>query len=192
MPVLISQEPLASLLSAFGLVVPACRTAEAGRRREEGEIRRALTVNRPVQCVFPVFARYTTWPEFMRHLYQVEELGFGLSRWKAAGPGGLSVTWYARVTRFIPNELIAWQSESGSTFPISGSVRFEPANAQRTRVLVRLSYRLPGGRLGRFVAWLFGTDLESALDEELQRVKQMIESEQPAARAEPARPVLAD
>jgi len=190
MPTAIVQEPLANLLSVLGLVVPAFRTS-AVDWQQEGDVRRALTVNRPVQRVFPFFARYTNWPTFMRHLYQVEDLGFGLSRWKAAGPAGLSVGWLARVTRYIPNELIAWQSESGSTVPITGSIRFQPADPAQTRVIIRLSYRIPGGRLGRFVAWLFGTDLESALDEELERVKQLIEAEQPAASAQTAQHTLA-
>jgi len=185
MPTAITQEPLAGLLHAFGRILPGFCVSATTHARPEAEVRRALTVQRPVGQVFPVFARYTNWPSFMRHLYQVEDLGFGLSRWKAAGPAGLSVCWYARVTRYIPNELIAWQSESSSTVPITGSIRFEPAEHNQTRVLIRLSYQLPGGRLGRFIAWLFGTNLESALDEELQRVKQLIE-EQPAATAETA------
>ena len=178
MPTAITQAPFDALLGAFGAILPVFRTAEASRWRH-GEVRRALIVHRPVQRVFPFFARYTDWPRFMRHLYQVEDLGFGLSRWKAAGPAGLPVRWFSRVTRHIPNELIAWQSECGSTVPITGSIRFEPLDHD-TRVHVRLSYQLPGGRLGRFVVWLFAIDLESALDEGLVRAREWIEAEQPA------------
>jgi len=186
MPVAINRQPLAGLLSAFGRILPALGVSATTCSLPESDVRRALTVDRPVAEVFPAFARYTNWPRLLRRLYQVEDLGFGLSRWKAAGPAGLSVCWFARVTRYIPNELIAWQSESSSTIPITGSIRFEPVGPNRTRVVVRLSYQLPGGRLGRFVAWLFGTNVESALDEALARVKELLEEEQPAARAEMA------
>jgi uncharacterized membrane protein len=183
--------PLASLLSAVSRALPAWRATEANRQREYADFRRVLTVNREVRQVFPFFARYTSWPRFMRHLHEVEDLGFGLSRWKAAGPAGLSVTWHARMTRYVPNELIAWQSEAGSTVPISGSIRFEPAGSHRTHVIIRLSYRVPGGRLGRFVAWLFGTNVESALDEELGRVKELIEAGQSARQLKTAQRTLA-
>src|SRR5262249_54239754 len=120
---IITREPLTWLRSAVGLVLPAWGV---GRRALDGEVRRALTVRRGVRDVFGVFSRYTAWPRFLRHLREVEDLGFGLSRWKAAGPAGLSVSWYARVTRYIPNDLIAWQCESGRALRIAGSVRFEP------------------------------------------------------------------
>jgi uncharacterized membrane protein len=169
----LTRQPLACVVHALGLVVPGLAPG-----RTAGQAQIALTVERPVGRVFPFFARYASWPRFMRHLYEVEEIGFGLSRWKAAGPAGLPVGWTARVTRYVPNELIAWQSQAGSAVAIDGSIRFEPLGAQQTRVLVRLYYQLPAGRLGQFVAWLFAADPESILDEELTRVKQLIETEE--------------
>jgi uncharacterized membrane protein len=180
MPGAITQET-AGLLSAFGRALPVFGTTPAGRWSGEVDLRRAVTVRQPIGRVFAAFARFTRWPDLMPHLYRVEDLGFGLSRWQARGPAGLAVGWTARLTRYIPNELIAWRSEAGSTVPISGSIRFERSGPDRTRVLVRLSCRLPGGCLGRFLAWVFGTDLESALDEELERLKQWMEAEPPAA-----------
>ncbi len=174
--------PLAGVLNILGLVLPAFGVSRACRQRNEREARLALTVERPVDQVFACFARYTSWPRFMRHLYRVEEIGFGLSRWQAAGPAGLAIAWTARVTRYIPNELIAWSTEARSSLAFTGSTRFEPAGPGRTRVLVRLSYHLPGGRLGWFIAWLFGADPESILDEELARAKQWIEQEEEQQR----------
>jgi uncharacterized membrane protein len=157
----------------------ACLWHALGRRRTAGVAQVALTVDRPVCRVFRFFARYTSWPGFMRHLYAVEDLGYGLSRWKAAGPAGLSVGWTAHVTRYVPNELIAWQSAGRtSAIALNGSVRFESLRPGQTRVLVRLCYQLPAGRLGEFIAWLFGADPESILDEELTRAKNVIESEE--------------
>ena len=181
MPGLLTQEPVAGLLGAFVRIVPMFGATAAGHTCREEVVRRAVRFEQPVGRIFTFFARFTTWPQLMPQLYQVEDLGFGRSRWQAAGPAGLPVGWTARLTRYIPNELIAWRSEAGSTMPISGSIRFERSGPDRTRVLVRLSCRLPGGCLGRFVAWLFGTDLESALDEELERLKQWMEAEPPAA-----------
>jgi uncharacterized membrane protein len=163
------REPLAGL---FGLVRPAVHTATAGHG---GDVRKVLTVERRIQRVFPVFANYTTWPRVLPRLRQVEDLGFGLSHWRIAGPVGLSVHWLARLTRFIPNELIAWRSEPGSTLPNSGSIRFEPAGAGSTRVLLRVGYDVPAGSLGRFAAWLFGCDPDEVLDEALAGLRCLIE-----------------
>ncbi len=165
-----AREPLAGL---FGLVRPAVRSVPGGYG---GDIRKVLTVERPIHRVFSCFANYTTWGRVLPGLRGVEDLGFGLSRWRVAGPAGLSVGWLARLTRFIPNELIAWRSEPGSTLPNAGSIRFEPAGAGSTRVVLRVGYDVPAGGLGRFAAWLFGCDPEVVVEEALAGLRSLIEA----------------
>jgi uncharacterized membrane protein len=117
----------------------------------------------------------------MRHVREVRNLGGGRSHWKAAGPGGVPVSWTAVVTRYEPNRLIAWRSEPGSTVANAGSIRLDPEPGGRTRVTVRLSYNPPGGALGHAAAMLFGRDPRSEMDEDLVRLKGLIETGKTAA-----------
>src|SRR5205085_10331375 len=71
--------------------------------------------------------------------------------------------------------LLAWQSEPGSTIANAGMIRFEPAPGGNTRVDIHFSYNPPGGALGHFAAMLFGADAKSAMDEDLLRLKSLIE-----------------
>ena len=67
-------------------------------------------------------------------------------------------------------------SEPGSTVYNSGSIRFEPAGADATRVTIHMTYLPPGGALGHFAAKLFGADPKAALDDDLVRLKSLLEA----------------
>jgi uncharacterized membrane protein len=74
-----------------------------------------------------------------------------------------------------PNRLISWHSIEGSSLPNRGSVRFTPSDGG-TRVDIRMGYTPPGGQLGHAVAAVFGDDPKSAMDEDLNRLKTLLES----------------
>ena len=54
-------------------------------------------------------------------------------------------------------------------------IRFEPVDDGRTRIHVRLSYNPPGGALAHGVLALFGADPKSRLDEDMVRMKNVLE-----------------
>ncbi|PYR57396.1 MAG: cyclase, partial [Acidobacteria bacterium] len=59
----------------------------------------------------------------------------------------------------------------------SGSVRFREApGARGTEVLVRLQYHEPAGAIARGLAWLFGEEPGQQIEEDLRRVKQLMET----------------
>src|SRR5205823_11551124 len=122
----------------------------------------------------------------MTHVREVKDKGNGMSHWVVDGPGGVPVTWDAVSTREIPNEVLAWRSVDGSAIANEGLVRFEPNNDGSTRVQIRLSYNPPGGALGHGLAWLVGTDPKRQLDDDLLRMKTVIETGVPPRDA--ARP----
>src|SRR5262249_33201328 len=109
---------------------------------------------------------------------EVRDLGNGRSHWAAEGPAGIPVRWDAVITRFVPNQLLAWRSEPGSVIANAGILRFEATPEGNTRVDIRLSYNPPGGALGHFAARLFGADLKSLMDEDLVRLKGLSEEGQ--------------
>jgi uncharacterized membrane protein len=87
----------------------------------------------------------------------------------------MPVSWNAVITRRVPNELLAWKSETGAVIPNAGTVRFEPAADGATRVNVCLAYNPPGGALGHLAARMFGADPRSRMDEDLLRLKSLLE-----------------
>ena len=78
-------------------------------------------------------------------------------------------------TEAIPNEVIAWKSVEGSAVENSGRVYFRRDERGGTLIEVRMSYNPPAGALGHTVASLLGVDPESAMDEDLLRLKSLLE-----------------
>jgi uncharacterized membrane protein len=108
------------------------------------------------------------------------------SHWVVRGPAGIAVEWTSEVVRIEPNALIAWRSTPDSEVKHEGEVRFEPENGG-TRVTVRMRYVPPAGALGHAVASLFGADPKSEMDEDLMRMKTLIETGRaPHDAAQPA------
>jgi uncharacterized membrane protein len=128
----------------------------------------------PVE-VFRFWADYQKLPSFMTHLREVCDLGQGRSHWVAEGPAGISVSWDAEVTQAIPNKLLAWRSIPGSTIETEGVVRFDESPNGSTRVGIRMLYKPPVGVLGHYVASLFGADPKAEIDEDMVRLKSLLE-----------------
>lgn len=150
-----------------------------GGRRAVG-FHKTLTIDGPVERVFPFFSRYENWPRFMAHLREVRDLGNGRSHWVARGPAGAPVSWDAVETAREPNRVIAWASVPGSLIANDGALRFEPAGDQ-TRVTIHFHYTPPGGALGHFAATLFGANVKGMMDDDLVRLKGLIEFGRSAA-----------
>jgi uncharacterized membrane protein len=175
--------PVACVLGTAGLALMARSATNKELTRLLGlsggrgavHVHKTITIAGPVERVFPFFADYANFPRFMAHVREVSDAGGGRSHWVAAGPAGVPVTWDAAVTRFEPNRVIAWKSEPGSVIANAGVIRFEPEGSDRTRVDIGLSYTPPGGALGHAAAMLFGADAKSSLDDDLVRLKGLIE-----------------
>jgi len=98
------------------------------------------------------------------------------SHWKVRGPLGRPVEWEAETTSFVPNKLIAWKSVEGSLIKNEGMIRFDPVDDGRaTRLDVRLSYNPVVGYLGHGIAALFRVDPKKSLDDDLLRLKSLLE-----------------
>jgi uncharacterized membrane protein len=113
----------------------------------------------------------------MRHLESVEVIDARRSRWRAKAPAGMTVEWEAEITDDRPNELISWRSVEGATVPNRGTVRFAAApGARGTEVHVDLEYAVPGGRVASMVAKLFGREPGQQIEDDLRRLKQLLEA----------------
>jgi uncharacterized membrane protein len=138
------------------------------------DVYKTINIAAPVERVYEFWTNYENFPRFMPHIKQVQETSPGCSHWVASGPGKSTVEWDAEITEVIPNQLLAWQSVPGSTIENAGVVRFDQ-NAQGTRVTVHLSYQPPAGAVGHALAKLFGFDPKQAMDQDLIRLKSLLE-----------------
>lgn len=145
-----------------------------GRRRLV-DFQKSLDIDAHIDEVFSVFSNFENWPRFMAHVRQVRDLGNGRSHWTYAGPAGLTVDWESELVGCVPNERLTWRSAPGSIVGHTGELRFERIGTRGTRVHTRLSYYPPGGALGHVVARLFGADPKRTMDEDLLRLKSLLE-----------------
>jgi len=141
-------------------------------------VEESVTINRPAGELYRFWRNLENLPRFMRHLESIERVTDTLSRWRAAGPAGTHVEWNAEIINEVPGKVIGWRSIENSDVVSAGSVNFEEAGAGGTRVRVRLQYSPPGGKVGAAVARLMGRDAATEIREDLQALKQQVESGQ--------------
>lgn len=157
-------------------------TGEAGI-----EVDRAVTINRGADEIYAYWRRLETLPTIMEHLVSVTVLDDTHSHWVAKAPAGRMVEWDAEVTDDNPNRKIAWRSMPESDVQNEGSVTFDEAPGNRgTVVRVRLRYVPPAGIEGAFLAKLMGEEPAIQLEQDLHRLKQMMEAgEVPTTEGQP-------
>ena len=187
-----ARNPAARLLGVLGLGLlaraatnlPAKRMVGAGAGRRAVDVQKTLTVNAPPETVFAFWRDFENFPRFMSHLEEVRRTGDFTSHWVAAGPAGVPVAWDAEITSIVPEQLIAWRSVEGSVVASAGVVRFQGNEDGSTRIDVHLSYNPPGGAVGHAVASFFGADPRRAMDDDLVRLKSLLEEGKTSAHGE--------
>lgn len=180
------RDPLGYVLGALGLglttrAVTNMRNMRMMKRLGMDKTYRAIDIHKTINVQAPVDEVYAFWrnfenfPRFMTHLKEVHDTGPGQSHWVASGPAGVPVEWNATITEERPQEALAWQSTPDSEVKNSGRVHFQPNVQGGTQIDVHMSYHPPAGVVGHAVATLFGDNPKQAMDEDLQRFKDMIE-----------------
>ena len=138
-----------------------------------------ITVDKSPEEAYAFWRDLANLPRFMGHLESVTPSSDGGNRshWVAKAPLGRSVSWDAEITSEEPGQRLAWRSLPGSRIDNSGTVHFNTAPGDRgTEVKVVLHYDVPGGRLGRAVAKLFGEEPVQQVRDDLRRFKQVMET----------------
>jgi uncharacterized membrane protein len=168
----------AGLVARAAVNVPTNRLFGIGARRRAVDVQKTITINAPVGEVYAFWSMYENFPRFMSRVLEVKgsDARPMQSHWKVAGPAGVPVEFDAEITQAIPNQVIAWKTLAGSPVGHAGIVRFDPEADGRTRVHIRMSYNPPAGWLGHGVATVFGVDPKRSMDEDLVRMKTLIET----------------
>ncbi|WP_161880366.1 SRPBCC family protein [Deinococcus alpinitundrae] len=148
-------------------------TALKIRENAQGEtlVSDAVTVGQSPEVLYAVWRKLENLPALMSHLQEVKMLEEGRSRWTVKGPLG-DVSWDAELTADEPGRRLAWQSLPGADIWNSGEVLFRPAPGERgTEVVVRLTYKAPGGTAGPIIARMLGQEPSQQLRDDLMRFK---------------------
>lgn len=147
-------------------------------------VEKYVTINATPVEVYTFFRDFSNLPRFMRNLERVDVHDAKRSHWVAKGPAGKNVEWEAEIINEVPNELIGWRSIDGSEVDNAGSVHFSPATGGRgTEVKVVLRYDPPAGRFGATVSKLLGEDPARNVQEDLRRLKMLLETGEVATTA---------
>ncbi|MFC7479003.1 SRPBCC family protein [Luedemannella flava] len=141
------------------------------------ELTATTTIRKPVPEVYAFWRDLENLPAFMAHLEKVRVTGDRTSHWVASAPFGKNVEWDAEIVDEVPGEKIGWRSTDDADVPNAGTVRFVPApDGVSTEVRVVLVYDIPGGTVGKAVAKYFGEEPHQQVDDDLRRLKQVLET----------------
>ena len=139
----------------------------------------AFTINKAPWELYDFWRNFENLPKIMSHLESVRCIDGKRSHWVAKAPAiaGGKVEWDAEIINDEPGALIAWRSLANADVDNAGSVRFVPApDGRGTDVKVVIDYIPPAGRVGSWVASLFGEAPQIQIAEDLRKLKQIMES----------------
>ncbi len=170
---------------SFAYEALGIRTAEKGQGAETTSVPyelgirvdKSITIGRPPREVFDFWKDLNNLTRFMKNVESVTQLEDGRSHWVVKGPAGRKVEWDATIHNQIDGEMIAWRTLDGSAVQHAGSVWFKEAPAGRgTEVKVELQYNPPAGMIGAAFASLWGKEPGQQIQEDLHRLKQLLEA----------------
>ena len=177
---------LVMTMAGLGLVARAGANERLGAlaHGKGFSVDRTIPVDAPTEEVFAYWRDLEHFPMWMSHVREVRPLGGDRYHWSVDGPAGATVEWDSEITGVRENRELSWRTVEGSTVDHSGRVRFFP-EGDGTRVRVELHYAPPGGVLGQAVAKAFGVDPASEIDDDLAKLRRLIESGEGAAARMP-------
>jgi uncharacterized membrane protein len=137
----------------------------------------AATIACSPDVAYTFFRRLENLPRFMAFVDSVQPLDETRSRWAGRSPSGSRLEWEAEILEDRPGDLLAWRSVAGAPVHHAGAVRFRPAPGDRgTEVRLEVEFEWPEAPLGRALAHVLGAATEYVAEEDLRRLKQILEA----------------
>jgi uncharacterized membrane protein len=133
-------------------------------------VEKSIEVDVPIRAAYNQWTQFEEFPRFMEGVKEVRQLDDKHQHWRAE-IAGQDVEWDAEITEQLLENHIAWRSVSGARS--AGTVYFEPVDANRTRVTLRMEYE-PEGATQTIGDWL--GILSRRVQGDLERFKEFIES----------------
>lgn len=100
-------------------------------------VEKTIEVEVPVQTAYNQWTQFEDFPQFMEGVKSVQQMDDARLFW-VAEVGGERKEWFARITQQVPDEVVAWQSESGTLN--AGIVSFHAEGPQKTAIQVHMEY----------------------------------------------------
>jgi len=145
-------------------------------------VQKTITIAAPIEQVYEYWSKLENYPRFMEHVDDVQVTG-DRSHWRVKGPGGRTLEWDAEIIERLPNRKLVWRSLEGSSVVHHGEVHFERAGDARTRLSIHMQYEPPGGPLGHAVSGFLLGDPKKLMDQDLVRMKSLLEEGKTRAHA---------
>ena len=140
-------------------------------------VTQTVTINSTPDELYHFWKNLENLPLFMEHLESVSEVSDRASHWVAKAPAGTSVEWDAEIVDDQPDRSIGWRTLPDSQVTHEGMVSFEPASGGRgTIVRVEMLYVPPAGKVGVWIARMFGEEPALQVADDLRRLKQLLET----------------
>jgi uncharacterized membrane protein len=137
----------------------------------------SIIINRSPDEIYEFWQNPQNLPKFIERLESVESRGDGRYLWITRGPGGNTMEWTAEKVEDMPGHAIGWRFATAAGIAITCSVHFERATGNRgTVVRAELRGEPRGGAIGATLAKLVGAGLELRLEQDLRRLKQILET----------------
>ncbi len=151
-------------------------------------VEESVTIDAAPERVYAFWRNFENLPQFMHNVESVKKLDEKRSHWVVRGPAGMKVEWDAEIINEIPNELIGWRTLNCAEVDNAGSVHFTAARDGRrgTELRVILRYDPPAGVVGATLSRLLGEDPAMQVEEDLLRLKMLLETGRVSATAAPA------
>jgi uncharacterized membrane protein len=114
---------------------------KAGLARQAVNLHTTIVVDRPVREMFALCSNFENFPRVVGALRGITDFDDGRSRWAIAKASGELLEWDVIVTKYVPGQVIAWESVANAPVESTGVVRFAPEGPERTRLDITLRYR---------------------------------------------------
>jgi uncharacterized membrane protein len=134
------------------------------------QVEKSIEVNAPISAVYNQWTQFEEFPRFMEGVKSVRQIDDKHLHWRAE-IFGQEVEWDAAIIEQMVERHVAWRSLSGPHN--AGTVSFEPLDAGRTRITLRMEYE-PEGLTEKMGNWL-GL-FSGRVQGDLERFKEFIES----------------
>jgi uncharacterized membrane protein len=168
-----------AVLVGAGLAYAAARIIKSTDEKvaRDVHIETSIAIDKSPEELYSFWRDFKNLPRFMKNLESVTELDSQHTHWVAKGIGGSTVEWDAEIYNEKENELIAWRSIENADVVNAGSVRFQPGpQGHGTFVRVTMNYNPPAGTVGATLAQLLGAEPSQLINEDLRRLKQIMEA----------------
>ena len=130
----------AGVLAAVLAPRAARRAYRAGIAQRAINVKSEIIVPRPRSAVFSFFRNFENIPLLGGMVQSVEDFDDGRSHWRAAGHGA-AIEWDVIVSKYVPPNVIAWESTAGAPVESTGTLRFDAIDDATTRVRIWLHYQ---------------------------------------------------